>query len=1356
MAIQIGKYKRPGIFIEEHDNSVITTPIVEGITNMVIGVSRKGPINTPIRLNTLNDLEAIFGQLDRGLERKGSYFHRTIQKMLESSPVYAINLLKTDDELDRIEYKSLSSSSGSFNDTNKEGAYRRFFDTSGFWKRDTESFLNLTKPNVGYTERAFSITNLSDRHVTAFIVKSKMNGFDRSLIEWYGSLEKLPAFVNANDWASDYMVDVIIIGGNWTDYKTLAVDPRWGQYFNNTGLLTDKLRSFANDSNVTLLAYYEGLSLIPYFRDSNDRNIFIETVINRDTDKTGLFCAFNEDLVESDFYNGMLDLVGQTLTSDKSEIEFLSYKESIIEKIKIDQKPLDLPGNVTALGGSYTSQSEHAYDFDFTNNTPLVNGDISYENRTFYYSEGSVFRVTGGSSTANISMSQSSGVTYSLLEVEYTADQDAFAIIGGRKVNVDVSNGNIYSFKITLDNTYIGATGSEYMTVFYLNESGEIKYNSSKLRNTFPSVSNSDIVLGFSIVTKDNVGEFSLKNFDDVTVDNNGYVDMDSSAYEILDYTQDYAKFGISNLNPDEIKVYFGDTSTNSKNYYGYRRMKMFNHLLNILNGPNKDRACIIDTNNQFDKFTLEGSEVKSINNNATAASPTPAYASSYFSIVYGSEQDSYFTLKLNFNDAPTVVTNIVNDQILLIYKTDDELIFGKKGVKTIVSMADQSGVGVAGKYSSLYQNYFDGVINTGDNFNTNRLFDDGSGSRNNVTDNNILDVIFMKADDESNITDPGFRGYSYIIFESDFDLPSELGLTYNDIIKIDSKLNRDTITLTNSYDIEVPTYSDPEDLALQLGYTASSIPGGKYYAYFTVENVTDEVVTNVKNIYDYTEGPIYLKMYLENETDLVVDFTSDDLSSPTDFDNVVGNRYIYVNSAISNYKQTLEIETPEVDYVREPNKIVVNSTRYTEVKAGDYLDAFYDLSELEVGETPRRLTRILSKRAYKRIDGTIDSTYSELTCDSEIKIEDYSGDLQTNRYLPVTEYAKTYKGLSLKGFRIRQASLPNGTEERQNQILNMVAKGTSLFKALTNKESIDFRYLIDSFGLGLTERSKQQLVDICGDRLDVFGFINMPSMKDFKNSSSPSFVNDEGVLQLEYVSKGGDPESSPAFLYSFGDGSGASSVGYFMPYVTVSDNGRPASVPPAAWVATTYMRKHNSIVTGITPWTIAAGVTNGRVTNIAGIEMDFTLEDIEWINQGQMNPVVFKRNRGNIIETENTAQTLYKSALSYIHVREVLIELERELSRMLLDYQWKFNTPDVRAEIKLRADVICETYVSKNGLYNYFNKMDEENNTPEIIDHQMGIVSTFIEPIKGMGIIVNDITILRTGAINSGGFMNQ
>jgi hypothetical protein len=244
MAIQIGKYKRPGIFLEETDNSVFSAPTVEGLTNLVIGVSKKGPVNTPIRLTNVSDLEAVFGQLDRNLERKGSFFHRTVSKMLETTPVYAMNLLLTDDTLDTIEYKSLSSSALYLNDVKREGPYRRFFDTTGFWKRDSESFINLTKSNVGYNDRAINITNLSDRFVSVFIVKTAVSGFDRTLLEWYGSVEKMPAYVNAQDYASDYMVDVVVIGGDWTNYAALAVDSRWSSYFNASGLIKTQIRNF--------------------------------------------------------------------------------------------------------------------------------------------------------------------------------------------------------------------------------------------------------------------------------------------------------------------------------------------------------------------------------------------------------------------------------------------------------------------------------------------------------------------------------------------------------------------------------------------------------------------------------------------------------------------------------------------------------------------------------------------------------------------------------------------------------------------------------------------------------------------------------------------------------------------------------------------------------------------------------------------------------------------------------------------------------------------------------------------------------------------------------------------------------
>lgn len=1288
MAIQIGKYKRPGIFIEEIDKSLFSSQTVEGITNLVLGTSKKGPVNTPIRLTNIQDLEAIFGQLDRNLERKGSFFHRTVAKMLETTPVYAINLLLTDDILDKIEYKSISSSADHKNDIKREGSYRRFFDTTGFWKRDTESFINLTKSNLGYDKRAFNITNLSDRPITTFIFKSQRAGFDRTLLEWYGSVEKMPAYVNSNDFASDYLVDVVVVGGDWSNYQELAVDPRWSQYFNASGLRKEQVSNFANDRNITLLSYYEGLSLIPYFRDLNGKNIFIETTINRDTDSTGLFCSFNNDLVEQDFYTGHLDLIGNTLVDvEESNIEFLSYKETISENILMSNKPLDLPGNVSGMFGSYSMQP-HAFGI------PKSDGNLLNSNRTAYFSEGYVYDTTLSNTTS----------TSTSHTVEYTCTPDAYAVIGDVMIPL---NG---TYTLTIDGSDYGTTAStsatsSYVSTYVLRNTGQIELVKGSLPNTNPTVNPSDIVLGY--VTFDTYqGGISNAVVTNITVDSSGYVELING----VDYN-------ITEVG-GTIKVEFTATNTQQsvREYEQYRKFKMFNRLVNIIDNPNKDKVTML-LNSTMEKVSLS---TMSINNIITTTTSNKS-----FELITG----------LDSSD----LTEVING-LLVFYTVDDEFILGTDGVST-TNLVATTNDGVVSKYSNFYSKYYDGIINTKDFFYDNRLYVDNVGSSNAIL-NTTVGITLIDGENATSATS-SYAGYDYIIFESNVaSFDSEIDLQFGEQLLLPSSLlNKGTITITSN---SVTPNQPAGQLATALGYV-----GGTYYAYQINEEVESETLLNQSLVYNYNSKRHYLKMYLENDGTLKVEFM-DSLLISSEPVNGQSNNIFYIQSAKSNFKQTIEVELPS-GYTQVPNKILIDGSRYTEVKVGDFLEAFVDMSELEVGEAPRKLTRILSKRQYSG-----DTRLTEISCDSRIALSNFNGDLQTMRYISIDQYSSTYKAITLKGFKVRQASLPDGTEGKQNQILNLVAKGTPMFKALINKESLDFRYLVDSFGLGLTERSKQQLVDICGDRLDVFGFINMPSLRSFKNSSSPSFVNSEGVLQTEFIAKGGDPESNPAFLYSFGEGAGTTTVGYFTPYVTVNDNGRPLDFPPASFVATTYMRKHISNITSITPWTIAAGVTNGKITNISGIEMDYTPEDIEFLNQAQINPIVFKRNRGYIIETENTAQVLYKSALSYIHVREVLIELERELSRMLLDYQWKFNTPDIRAEIKLRADVICETYVSKNGLYNFFNKMDEENNNSEIIDNQMGILDTYVEPIKGMGIIINNVTILRTGAISASGFMNS
>ena len=182
-------------------------------------------------------------------------------------------------------------------------------------------------------------------------------------------------------------------------------------------------------------------------------------------------------------------------------------------------------------------------------------------------------------------------------------------------------------------------------------------------------------------------------------------------------------------------------------------------------------------------------------------------------------------------------------------------------------------------------------------------------------------------------------------------------------------------------------------------------------------------------------------------------------------------------------------------------------------------------------------------------------------------------------------------------------------------------------------------------------------------------------------------------------------------------------------------------------------MSKFTSNVAGLVPWTICAGITNGRVNGITKTEMDFNTDDLTSLHGMGANPIVYRINNGYCINDESTSLIFPYSSLSFLHSREVLIELENQLYDMLLKYQWAFNTAENRGQIKYRADKICKDMLDADAFYDFQNTCDETNNTNYVIDLGIGVLDTGVEIIKGMGIIVNNITIYKKGDIKSLGF---
>jgi hypothetical protein len=1197
-----GKYKRPGIFIEEIDSSIVQLPVQDVLINLVPGFSKKGPINTPIYVTNPVDFTAIYGDDDRRLENKGSFFHKTVKQMLKSGPVWALNLLATNPNRDKVDWQSISVSAKNTNGAVNRAAYESFYNRQDFWERDTDAFLNVVKAaNYGVqdADRLFHITNMSDKDITVFMFKSNITGFDVTALDWYGDKTKVPSYIDHRDWMSDYIISVIVVAGNWSDYTTLSNDLTFGKYFNKNGLMKTQVSNFLNERNVTILASYD-VSLLPYFVDLNNRDMYIKTVINNNTDKTGLFCTYNEDsLLEADFKLGNLDILGDTIVDhDISSIKFMSYETNLKEELVYTQKYLDSSNNVITT-------FPNSYEVDYL--------ALGADDRTGAFTNGNVYNVKVLTDTIT-------NITGQTLKVVFNIDAHAYYVIGGTLIS------GITQDSVTLS----GITtqiGSRY-DVLYLTPDNTINVLYGTTSNTYngavkPQYTlslDSTLILGYTLTV--NSGSTSTLTYYPVSVDNNGYVPLNYISGYGISISDSSDSLG------DYMNIKFTNTAGKTGIYNDYNYLRTIHSFYEI-----------------YDKISTKSVLVKTTYG-VTSGDKVPVAST----VTLDATTTTDASIKIYVDDPQFCYSGTS----FLLYYIDNEFLLHKNSINTnslktrFNVLGTTSKTGIVATYSALYQDYYNGVINNLD--------------------------------------------------------------------------------------------------------------------YFYVNNNSG------------TTNKIFLKMFIDQDSLLTVNFLTSinpDSSCEVVYGDWLSNysEKLIIHSNRSNWEQSIQIVDWYGNDLTTIQQIWIDKNRYSEITNGSFLAAYYDEVNWQApngagyleGSVPRTMTRVINvKNDPNNVNLKIIYT------DAPIKIQDYDSatgttevSYQTFSYPSVDAYVDEYKALVLTPFIINNDSIPDGTDARQNLILDVIAKDTNLAQALANKNKISWRYLVDSFGLGLIPMdgygSKQQLADLCGLKLNCLGFINMPSAKIFKESTNPSFVNVDGSLNLEYVKTGADESKNPNFYYQFakphGNVDGRSCVGYYFPYVRIYDNGIPKMVPPASFAATTYMQKFTSNIAGMVPWTICAGITNGRVQSITKTEMDFTNTDLENLYQMNANPIAYKINNGYCINSESTAQVFPYSSLSILHSREVLIELENRLYDMLLRYQWSFNTAEIRAEIKYRADKICKDMLDNDAFYDFWNVCDDTNNTNYVIDLQMGVLDTYVEIIKGMGIIVNNITILKKGDIQSMGF---
>ena len=330
--INLNSYKASGVYTIEIDESEnVSLPITSG--RLIVGSSRVGPFNTVVLINDLRTLKAVYGEIDSKLEKKGGYFHRSIEVALREGPIFALNVLPVDDtassgNLDQVYFTTFNTEASANNDGLAiKNPIVDFFNKRRLWFASDE-FLNKTKnavlgANAG--NKILSFVNTGKSNSTVWTRRASTTGFDITAAEWYNTIGggksiDFPNFVHKDDFISDYMVEVMVVKGDWTNYLRLSKDPVYGQFFDKTGMIESKSADFFALREIKVISRTIGC-LIPSFIDQSGNSISIDLLVNRLFPTTGILAALDVDKLdqidfeESTFTEGSsathrVDLVG--------------------------------------------------------------------------------------------------------------------------------------------------------------------------------------------------------------------------------------------------------------------------------------------------------------------------------------------------------------------------------------------------------------------------------------------------------------------------------------------------------------------------------------------------------------------------------------------------------------------------------------------------------------------------------------------------------------------------------------------------------------------------------------------------------------------------------------------------------------------------------------------------------------------------------------------------------------------------------------------------------------------------------------------------------------------------------------
>lgn len=1317
LPVYLQNFKAAGLYRVVFDKSTVLSQDTN-VLRLLVGYSDKGPFNIPTYIQSAADFIAMYGNINKTQERRGNFFHRTALQMLSVSPILCLNLKKFDTENVTGAQINTNFNAKDTIDT-VQIPVADVYDTTRFWSLDPEKlnevrgseYINIATTDVKANSGTFFIRKASG---------SKVSSYNVTVSDWYKDAgEAVPEFLEGyeNELMSAFFAEVYVFSGKFTADQVLASETLKNYFIvDKNGKL--KLRQYVKDSfgdyNDTLdylfedetsgaIGHYVGC-LIPYFKDKNGNYASLDIIFNLDSDAHHMMMSFNEDMLY-EYGTANIDMSGARWISTSDSTPY--------DNTHVESDGSDVGHNRAKIYKQY--------------GTSIVCIDRLWKGTALT------------SLLGNVGAPVVSAKTH--FRTNIWSDEDTIKHPLSWE-NVKKISGNLYVQSWTDTAITLGAIGSpKHITIDLLMiDKPNVNYILYELGAAYKKTvggvtSYVPFESGLGTVYKSADAYDKPENI-------NGPKKVITSLSRDLDSTDDAMVI----LSSEVVKCNIEDVYITTKTEY-----------------LNPD--TLIDETNKYASWNVYGPSVTFIPLNENWTLTADVYDET--------DEDAVHTYHLT---APATADTTI---LAMLQKGDQFL--AVDGKIDMDGDGDYSDEVINGYYDLCYVQEAETITDEYGNPKTYSIkftgniatYEGASKSDKDVTisngEYNLLDAEEQKLYKAKNwAVTYNHVGPRTLTAEAYAVATNKKGFNPSGIVFSKQVTPAEYMMLnaaarnmcTKNYHYHKIATADPN---------VDNITGADY------KILPDSAESgNVKSDYKYVELDSWTFIYDDIKQ---VYSSADGLKRPIEVTTTDGTLYI---DATSN---------PDLE-VDKTSKITANTValKHDGTDKIGYYVAMYTNPAFNYGQQVKMLTdaeyqkiKPISVEKYNGLSSSDKAAYNSTTANYTENggapqpghyLVGYS-DLvaNTNEWIKkaaqnATTYGKylvrienglnqeigTMEPVYLKGYTYEHPK-PDGVGQRaklewQNFQLSALTEYKGLRTGLLNKSEIDFRYVIDGFETYVDAGAKKVLSYLAKQKQNAFAILNFPSVKTFVKCPYSSFTDAKGVFNVQYVVDGFNKKKAHTTAFSLpSNDEGASFAAFYTP-LKLSDGTIDSVVPSAGLVSNLFMEKYNSRL----PYEIVAGPNYGAmsVSGLVGPDYNYSGDELNIIEPYGVNCMVYRPSFGTFINANQTAKQTPKSALSSVNVRELVIYIMDEVEKILQSYQWEFNNQTVRNKIKDRADSICARVQANGGIQAYLNVMDDSNNTPDIIDNEMAILSTHIEPGRGMGKMVHELTLYRTGQMNS------